>query len=714
MNRQKTIYGADDPTTLKLMDAYAALLSKMGAHNQACLLHQECVSEKAATLGPNHTGTINSKFALAASYLELGRNMEMERLCLEGCLSDQETRLGETHPSTISSMVKLGALYLTMTKCKEGLELFKTCYDVRCKSLGKDHELTLGVANNIAATYDTMDKYKEAQEVYESTLTILEEKLGKTHLSTTALLLNIGLLYQRMGNLPKAHKFYVDTLELCTEAYGEKHPRTLMAFDNLGCVCLIEEKFAEAKLIFEKSMVLKKGLYDDSHPLMLTNLENLASAMQRLGQKAEALELYKKLCGLKEAAFGAKHIQSIKGRAGMAIVMAELGAAQDALNIMIACVQDTSAILGPAAPAVQEYLGVIGYIYAIYGKFDEGIRYTNMALAGTINIYGEKHFLVKSLLERKVWMLTNSGRTGEAAQITAIIQAMPADGSGGAGIVKPAAAAAAGAAAGGASAANAPGTSSPEGETISPLQQQLQAEAAVDRELETQITARLQNIIALLQAGQLPTAAAMVENFLQNDVNRIRETSNLLLAANVAAYVLNAQQPPLALRIMMTVYPIVSANFSSYKEVLLPCMDLLGKAHAYSGNVPAAIPILEEYMQLAQKDLVPGTPNPTLAQTQDLMVKLYGSTRQFDKAIGIYTAQFEYFKSTEGEASEAAITAINNRAMYWFALKDFEKSRADHREVIRLLIVLQGADHPETIQSVDGFKTLYASNGMEY
>lgn len=720
MNRQKTIHGADNPETLKYMDRYAELCTKMGAHQQALSLNTEAVSEKAATLGPNHTGTIASKFALAATLIELGRNMEMQQLKLEDCLHDQETRLGETHPSTVSSTVKLAALYNVMGKYEDSLALFKTAYDVRCKSLGKEHELTLGVANNLAATYDCMERYQESKDMYESTLNILIAGLGKAHLSTTGVMLNLGQLYQRTGNLDKARQFYKDTYDLCMEAYGEKHPRTLMAYDFIGCLALIENRYQDAHDIFEKGMALRNGIYEESHPLCLATLENLASCTQRLGRKEEAIPLYKKLVQLRETGFGVRHIDTIKSRAGMAIVLAELGNVQEALNTMIACVQDTTAVLGPAAAQVQEYMGVIGYIYALCGQWDEGIRYTNMSLSGTIKIYGENHFLVKTLLQRKAWMLQSCGRIAEATQVTGIMNAIPSSNdstaTAGAAGSAPDSAAQAGSTSTAAvgSAAAAASAVADSNATMSPLQQQLQAEAAVEQNAELQITAILNQVIQVVQSGQMPAAVPMIQELIATYIDKIRDPKNILLVANLAAYVLNGGQPAVALTLMQKLYPIVEANFRSYHEILLPCMDLLGKAHAYSGNVPAAVPILEEYIALAQKDLKPKEPNPTLQQTQDLMVKLYGSLRQFDKAIGIYTSQFEYYRDTEGEASEPAITAINNRAMYWFALKNFENSRKDHKEVIRLLTILQGADHPETIQSVEGFKTLYASNGMVY
>ena len=721
MNRQKTIHGADDPTTLKLMDQYAELLTKMGRTHQARDQLAECVSEKAATLGPTHSGTIYSKFALAGAYVELGRRMEVEKLQLEACLHEQETRLGETHPSTISSMVKLAAIYNLMNRNQEALDLFKTVHSVRTKVLGKDHELTLGVANNIAAVYISMERYQEGKNMYEETLALMEARLGKSHLLSTATQLNLGQVFQATGNLEKAMSMYKDTLALCTQAYGDKHPRSLLALESIGCVYILQQRWQEAHEIFEKSMALKVGIYEETHPLSLITLENIASCKKWLGQKPQALALFQKLCQLKEAGVGAKHVETIKARVNLAIVMAELGDPGEAIRITVAAVQDATAVLGPAAAPVQEYIGVAGYLYALVGHWDDAIRYTNMSLTGTIKIYGEYHYLVKALLERKAWMLTNAGRTAEAAQVQAIIDAIPTDGavSGGGGSANVSAKSAGtptSATASGASAVTAAASAGQEesAEVLSPLQRQLQQEAAVDANAENLIVAKVQQVMAMVAQGGVDQVQATITDILNKDLLKVQKTETLLLLINLAAVTLNAQRPALALQIMSKLHPVVQANFSKYDEIVLPSMSMLGMAMAYGGNVEGALPILEEYCSRAMKALVPGTPNPTLDASQNLLMQLYGSLKKFDKIIAFFTMQFEHFRDTQGEASEAAITAINNRAQYHFALSNIDAARADHKEVIRLLVVLQGADHPETIQSVEGFKALYASKGLVY
>jgi tetratricopeptide (TPR) repeat protein len=710
-------FGSANSSTLKFKEVYADMLSDMGRHNDAAGVLEECLEARRVSYGQDDNRTVLTIFKLSGVLLLLGRGSEINDFQLDLRLEQLRRSLGKTHPSTISSSVKLAALYMTMNRNQEALDLFRHCHAVRVKSLGKDHELTLGVASNLAATLESMEKYQEAKELYEATLPIAEEKFGKAHLLTTALLLNLGLLYQRTGNLVKARAWYNDTLERCSAAYGEKHPRTLMALDYIGCLDLIEEKWQSAHDIFDRCRLLKVGLYDESHPLCLSTMENLASCKKNLGQRQEALQIYQKLSQLRDAGFGRQHPESIKIRASMAIVLVEGGQAQEAMDLMTVCLSDSIRVLGKDAAQVQEYMGVVGYIYALCGQWAEAIRYTNMSLAGTIKIYGENHFLVRKLLQRKAWMLTQAGRLQEAAQTTALMQAMPGDD--GSGTITPPAAAPAAAAGGGAASAvagavaGAAAAAQVQSETLSPMQQQLQAEMNQERAADAMVAQKLQQIVGLLQAGQMQIAIPLVQGLLP-DMDKIRESANFLLAANIAAMVLNAGQPPLALALLQKVYPVVEANCATVKEVLLPVMDLLGKAYAYSGNVPAAIPILEEYIRRAYEDENPNAPNATLAQTLQLMVQLYGSTQQFDKAIALYTMQFEFYRKHLGDASEPAITAINSRAMYHFALKDFEKSRADHHEVIRLLILLQGEQHPETIQSLEGFKTLYTTNGLKY
>ena len=131
MTRQKSLYGADAPETLRLMDKMVILLSTLGHHKQALALNLDCVEEKKATLGEDHSGTVKSIFNLAETYIELGQLKDVQALGLEEILSLQEQRLSMTHPTAISSAVKLGGLYSKMGNYPQALAVMQSCYDRR-------------------------------------------------------------------------------------------------------------------------------------------------------------------------------------------------------------------------------------------------------------------------------------------------------------------------------------------------------------------------------------------------------------------------------------------------------------------------------------------------------------------------------------------------------------------------------------------------------
>jgi hypothetical protein len=92
LNRQKIIFGSHHPDSLRYMNEYVTLLTDTGKAHMAVAYNLDVVCEKEATLGEEHSGTIKSKVALAASYYELGKIRELEGLQINSILSLQEQR----------------------------------------------------------------------------------------------------------------------------------------------------------------------------------------------------------------------------------------------------------------------------------------------------------------------------------------------------------------------------------------------------------------------------------------------------------------------------------------------------------------------------------------------------------------------------------------------------------------------------------------------
>jgi tetratricopeptide (TPR) repeat protein len=357
MNRYKTMHGSHSRCTLELMLEYAILLSKLGQHRDALRLKEDSVEERQATLGPHHTATLNSKFALAETLIELGKTKELESLHLRDDLAAQELRLGETHPATIAASMKMGGLYFTMGKFEEALDVFRRVVDRRGKALGESHELTLNSSNNISACLDAMGRTDESKDMYEKTLDLAVKALGENHLLVLGIKLNLGQQRQRTGDFEAAGRLYNEVHRSGCEHYGETHPRTLLAHDFLGCLELVQEKFEDACTTLETVATLRGDVYDDSHPYVLQSMENIASCKRRLGKLDESLALFQTVCKLRVDNYGEQHIDTTRVLVGYALLLADMGHGQHALPIIRKCIANLRSTVGNGHYMVYEYTG---------------------------------------------------------------------------------------------------------------------------------------------------------------------------------------------------------------------------------------------------------------------------------------------------------------------------------------------------------------------
>lgn len=233
MNRQKTVHGVDSRETLDLMDKYVLVLQKQGNHHDAMMQNLECLAEKAATLGPEHSGTLKSKFALAHTYYDLSRLSDIAELRLEHSLKLQEERLGVAHPTTISSRIKIGGLYHQMGKIQEAKDLFELCYKQRSVSLGHEHHLTLGIANNLANIYGQLGDNATARSIFDNSLNLLLKSVGEDDQFTITVMLNYVNLLQNVGDLDHSLSMIKKESEIAERVLGPERKFEIVSLPYL-------------------------------------------------------------------------------------------------------------------------------------------------------------------------------------------------------------------------------------------------------------------------------------------------------------------------------------------------------------------------------------------------------------------------------------------------------------------------------------------------
>ncbi|MFF3089952.1 tetratricopeptide repeat protein [Streptomyces nojiriensis] len=107
-DRERTL-GPDHPQTLSSRNNLALALQALGRHQEAASLHQQVLSDLGRIFGPDHPQTLSSRNNLANALQALGRHQQAADLHQQN-LTDRERTLGPDHPQTLNSRNNLARL----------------------------------------------------------------------------------------------------------------------------------------------------------------------------------------------------------------------------------------------------------------------------------------------------------------------------------------------------------------------------------------------------------------------------------------------------------------------------------------------------------------------------------------------------------------------------------------------------------------------------
>ena len=129
-------------------------------------LHEEVLTLRKATLGPDHPDTLRSMSHVAACYSCLGRDAEGVALG-EEALALQRAKLGPDHPDTLTSMNSVAGCYYRLGRHADALKLYEETLAFRESTLGPDHPLTLWAMVSVATSLDRLNRGAEAVPIID-------------------------------------------------------------------------------------------------------------------------------------------------------------------------------------------------------------------------------------------------------------------------------------------------------------------------------------------------------------------------------------------------------------------------------------------------------------------------------------------------------------------------------------------------------------------
>jgi len=267
--------GENDPETLRADAAFAEVLAREGAYDQAQELLGSVLNRQRIILGPDHLDTLvtqgleNDLRNLRGEYLaaENGfrytldrlraqhpgawrealrmmtglvrsldlqrKNAQSESVCAE-TLRLQRRHLGEAHPDFVRTLTLMGNIQRRLERPADSRVTLLEALETSERVFGTDHPETLDVLRRLGAVHWALGQAAESQAAYEDALRRAERGLGPDNPRTISLALNRAVILSRRGRTEDSLSAYVDVEARARTVLGEMHPTAIRATSYRG------------------------------------------------------------------------------------------------------------------------------------------------------------------------------------------------------------------------------------------------------------------------------------------------------------------------------------------------------------------------------------------------------------------------------------------------------------------------------------------------
>jgi len=352
----------------ELLNALGQTYLGLGLPAKALEVLTKARAVRAATLGPDHPDTLNSRNHLAEAFLLAGRTSEGIAL-LEETLKIMTAELAPDHPDALVCRDNLAVAYRAAGRTSESIALHEELLKLRTAKLGPDHPDTLTSRNNLAQAYRDAGRTAKTIAMGEETLKVQTTKLGPDHPDTLTSRNNLALAYLTAGRTDESIALQEETLKLRTAKLGPDHPDTLRSRNNLGEAYRDAGRTGDAIALHEETLKLRTAKFGPDHPNTLTSRNNLALAYLKAGRTAEAVALHEETLKLRTAKLGPDHPNTLHSRINLAAAYGRAGRTAEAIAMHEETVKLITSKLGPEHPDTLRSRNYLANAYEAAGQF---------------------------------------------------------------------------------------------------------------------------------------------------------------------------------------------------------------------------------------------------------------------------------------------------------------------------------------------------------
>ena len=289
----RSLFGPDDPTTLRATHSWGVDLRLCGQFRDALPLDQENARQRELLLGPASFFTLNTLNALAIDMRENGDYPEA-RDFQEGVYRSARTAFGDEHPLTLRIARNLavcrrrdGALAEAAKLSEETLRRFNARY-------GPDHADSLSTAINYAVDQRLAGDLENSRQLGEDTVRRYAARLGARHAYTLLTKANLAATMRALGALEAARELEDEAARTLAETVGEDHVTTLTVVIGQANTAYARLDFDRARELDEANLPRLTEIAGEDHPLTLSCAANLSLDLRGLGRVAEADEFQRR------------------------------------------------------------------------------------------------------------------------------------------------------------------------------------------------------------------------------------------------------------------------------------------------------------------------------------------------------------------------------------------------------------------------------------
>ncbi|MER5795281.1 FxSxx-COOH system tetratricopeptide repeat protein [Streptomyces sp. NPDC001980] len=286
----RSLFGPDDPITLRATHAWGVALRLCGRFTEALRLDQENVRQRELLFGPANFFTLNSLNALVLDTLEAGDHPGA-RDFQEDVHRRARTALGERNPLSMRIARTLAVCRRREGALEEAADLSEWTFRNFVARYGPDHFDSLQTASNVAVDLRLAGNLESSRQLAEDTLRRYQQRLGPDHAYTLLTKANLAATQRAAGALDQAQELEDDAARRLVETVGPRHVMTLTVAIGRANTAYGRLDFELAHEIDAGNLPLLAEVAGAEHPLTLSCTANLALDLRGLGRGAEADEL---------------------------------------------------------------------------------------------------------------------------------------------------------------------------------------------------------------------------------------------------------------------------------------------------------------------------------------------------------------------------------------------------------------------------------------